>query len=162
MTSPRLQGIRGAVQSDANTPEAILSATRRLLEELVRANKFEAGDVAAAIFTVTDDLTATFPAEAARAMGWTQVPMLCAREIPVPGSLPRTVRALLLVNLRAAAKHVYLGETQCLRPDLSGPPAEEERGRRRSGATQKLRARLLGRSLSQGPANTDSPGDEKP
>lgn len=159
-----VRGIRGAVQADVNTSEAILTATRRLLEEMVRANRFPPEDVASAIFTVTDDLTATFPAEAARAMGWTTVPMICSREIPVPGSLPRTVRALLLVNTKATAaavRHIYLGETQCLRPDLSGPPAEDEGGpKRKRGATQKLRARLLGRSLSQGSA--EPPEDPKP
>jgi len=161
-----LRGIRGAVQASKNSKDAVRRATTELVEAVIKANALRPEKIVAAFFTVTDDLDATFPAEAARALGWTQVPMLCSREIPVPGSMARVVRALLLVNTRVAAgavRHIYLGETQCLRPDLSPPAAEEEKGKRRSGATQKLRARLLGRSLSQDQANTtSSEGKERP
>lgn len=158
-----VRGVRGAVQADADAAEAIRSATRRLLEELVRANTFESADVAAAFFTVTDDLTAAFPAAAARDLGWTDVPMLCHREIPVPDSLPRVIRVLLLINTRIAAtkfKPVYLGAAQCLRPDLA-PPAGAEKPKKH-GETKKLRARLLGKSLSQGQASTTSSEAEPP
>lgn len=117
----RVRGIRGAVQVEANTPEAILDAARRLITEMVRANGVEADDVAAVIFTCTSDLNATFPAEAARALGWDRVPLLCSREMEVPGSLPRVLRVLMLVNTTLAQDevvHVYLGEAERLRPDL--------------------------------------------
>lgn len=117
----RVRGIRGAVQVEANTPEAILNAARRLITEMVRANGVEADDVAAVIFTCTSDLNATFPAEAARALGWDRVPLLCSREMEVPGSLPRVLRVLMLVNTTLAQDevvHVYLGEAERLRPDL--------------------------------------------
>ncbi len=117
----RVRGIRGAVQVEANTPEAILDAARRLVTEMVRANGVEPDDVAAVIFTCTSDLNATFPAEAARALGWDRVPLLCSREMEVPGSLPRVLRVLMLVNTTLAQDevvHVYLGEAERLRPDL--------------------------------------------
>ncbi len=117
----RVRGIRGAVQVAANTPEAILDAARRLVTEMVRANGVEPDDVAAVIFTCTSDLNATFPAEAARALGWDRVPLLCSREMEVPGSLPRVLRVLMLVNTTLAQDevvHVYLGEAERLRPDL--------------------------------------------
>lgn len=145
-----IRGIRGAVQVDANNPEAIRAATGRLLGEITKQNSFDAAAIAAAFFTVTDDLDAAFPASGAREIGWADVPMLCHREISVPGSLPRVVRVLLLVNAPASVKSfrpVYLGATKSLRPDLAEPP--REKAKRRS-STQKIRARLLGKSLSQG------------
>jgi len=117
----RVRGIRGAVQVEGNTPEAILDAARRLITEMVRANGVEPDDVAAVIFTCTSDVNATFPAEAARALGWDRVPLLCSREMEVPGSLPRVLRVLMLVNTTLAQDevvHVYLGEAERLRPDL--------------------------------------------
>jgi chorismate mutase len=117
----KVRGIRGAVQVEANTPEAILDAARRLITEMVRANGVEPDDVAAVIFTCTSDLNATFPAEAARALGWDRVPLLCSREMEVPGSMPRVLRVLMLVNTTLTQDevvHVYLGEAERLRPDL--------------------------------------------
>ncbi len=117
----KVRGIRGAVQVEANTPEAILDAARRLITEMVRANGVEPDDVAAVIFTCTSDLDATFPAEAARALGWDRVPLLCSREMEVPGSMPRVLRVLMLVNTTLTQDevvHVYLGEAERLRPDL--------------------------------------------
>lgn len=117
----KVRGIRGAVQVEANTPEAILDAARRLLTEMVRANGVEPDDVAAVIFTCTSDLNATFPAEAARALGWDRVPLLCSREMEVPGSMGRVLRVLMLVNTTMTQEevvHVYLGEAERLRPDL--------------------------------------------
>ncbi|MCS6964889.1 MAG: prephenate dehydratase [Thermoflexus sp.] len=127
-----LYGLRGAVTAEANTPEAIASATRRLLESIIRANRLAPEEIVAAWFTTTPDLTAAFPASAAREIGWTHVPMLCAQEIPVPHTLPRCIRVLLLVQPQRPFRPVpiYLGEAQQLRPDLfngpGDPPLAEE------------------------------------
>lgn len=117
-----IRGIRGAINVTADEPELILQATRELLEEILAENEgMRAQDIASAIFTVTDDLVSTFPAQAARQMGWDLVPMLCAREIPVPESLPRVIRLLVHWNTetpQSEIKHVYLREAVKLRPDL--------------------------------------------
>jgi chorismate mutase len=104
----------------ANTAEEILEATTDLLTALIRLNELQPEDVASAIFTTTTDLTATFPALAARELGWTQVPLLCAHEMAVPGALGHVVRILLHVNTtRTAAeiRHVYLRDARDLRLD---------------------------------------------
>lgn len=119
-----IRGIRGAIQVRANTKAAIAAATQELLHHLVRENRFRLPDVAAAFFTVTADLNADFPAFAARQIGWGDVPLLCASEIPVRGAMPRVVRVLLLVNSRrpqAAIRHGYLGAAARLRPDRAKP-----------------------------------------
>ncbi len=117
-----IRGIRGATTVTADQPDLILQATRELLEEILSANDgMQPEDVASALFTVTDDLVSTFPAQAARQMGWGLVPMMCAREIPVPGSLPRVIRVLVHWNTELpqnAITHVYLREAVKLRPDL--------------------------------------------
>lgn len=117
-----IRGIRGATTVTADEPELILQATRELLEEILSENEgMRPEDVASAIFTVTDDLTSTFPAQGARQMGWGLVPMLCAREIPVPGSLPRVIRVLVHWNTELAQNqitHVYVRDAVKLRPDL--------------------------------------------
>ncbi len=116
------RGIRGATTVSADEPDLILQATRELLEEILQENKeMKQEDVASAIFTVTDDLASTFPAQGARQMGWGLVPMLCAREIPVPNSLPRVIRVLVHWNTdvpQNAITHVYLRDAVKLRPDL--------------------------------------------
>ena len=116
------RGIRGAKTVSAEEPDLILQATRELLEEILEENKFmKPEDVGSAIFTVTDDLNSTFPAQAAREMGWGLVPMLCAREIPVPNSLPRVIRVLVHWNTdipQNEITHVYLRDAVKLRPDL--------------------------------------------
>jgi len=115
------RGVRGATTADANTPEAILSATRELLQALVTANDLEPSDLASAIFTTTPDLNAAFPARAARDLGWTDVPLLCTHEMNVPGALPRCIRVLLHWNTDKAPSevvHVYLRGATLLRPDL--------------------------------------------
>lgn len=117
------RGIRGATTVEANTAEAILAATGELLAAMVEANGLAAEDIASAVFTVTADLDAAFPAQAARQLGWHQVPLLDALEIPVPGSLPRCVRVLLHWNTgrgQAEIRHVYLRGAAGLRPDLDG------------------------------------------
>ena len=117
-----IRGIRGATTVKADEPESILQATRELLEEILTENEgMRPEDVASALFTVTDDLVSTFPAQAARQMGWGLVPMMCAREIPVPGSLPRVIRVLVHWNTELKQNevtHVYLREAVKLRPDL--------------------------------------------
>ena len=117
-----IRGIRGATTVSADEPDLILQATRELLEEILTENEdMQPEDLASAIFTVTDDLASTFPAQAARQMGWDMVPMLCAREIPVPNSLPRVIRVLVHWNTelpQSEIKHVYLREAVKLRPDL--------------------------------------------
>lgn len=117
-----IRGIRGATTVAADEPELILQATRELLEEILAENEgMRPEDVASAIFTVTDDLASTFPAQGARQMGWGLVPMLCAREIPVPNSLPRVIRVLVHWNTELAQDqitHVYLRDAVKLRPDL--------------------------------------------
>lgn len=117
-----IRGIRGATTVQADDLDLILEATRELLEAILDQNKgMNPEDVASALFTVTDDLASTFPAQAARQMGWGLVPMLCAREIPVPNSLPRVIRALVHWNTEAPQSeitHVYLRDAVKLRPDL--------------------------------------------
>jgi len=117
-----VRGIRGAVNIASNTKEEILSKSRELLEAIVKANKVKSADIAAAIFTLSPDLNADFPAYAARQMGWTDVPLMCARELDVPGAMARVIRVLLLVNSKIPAskiRHQYLGDTPQLRPDLA-------------------------------------------
>ncbi len=118
-----LRGVRGATVAEANTADAILEATRELLLAMVAANPtLQPEDVGSAIFTLTDDLDAAYPAQAARQLNWLQVPLMCSREIPVPGSLKRCVRVLLLWNTEVPqneVQHVYLKEAVRLRPDLS-------------------------------------------
>ncbi|HTN02443.1 chorismate mutase [Planctellipticum variicoloris] len=117
-----VRGIRGATSVAEDVPEQILAATRELLEEVLKSNSItEFDEIVSAIFTTTPDLTATFPAEAARAIGMRLVPLLCASEIAVPGSLPRCVRVLLHVNTdkpQCEMVHVYLREAKRLRPDV--------------------------------------------
>ena len=95
----KVRGIRGATTADGNTKEAILDATRELLEGLVDANDIDADDVAAVTFTTTRDLNAAFPALAARKyMGWDYVALMCSHEMDVPDAQPRCIRVLMLVN----------------------------------------------------------------
>lgn len=118
-----VRGIRGATTVENDSPAEIHEATRELLKELLRANgidDFE--EVSSIIFTTSPDLTSTFPAEAARKIGMSQVPLLCASEIAVPGSMPRCVRILLHWNTdrkQSEIVHVYLREARRLRPDVA-------------------------------------------
>ena len=117
-----VRGIRGATTVQHDTPELIRAAARELMEEILRRNQIaNFDDVISAVFTTTSDLTSAFPAEAARAMGMNFVPLLCAQEIPVPGSMSRCLRILLHVNSDRSPRdieHVYLHDAQKLRPDL--------------------------------------------
>lgn len=116
-----VRGIRGATTVERDDAETILTATEELVRELVAANGVDSGDVASALFTVTPDLRAEFPAAAARRMGWTMVPLLNFTEIGVPGRLEKCIRILVHVNTvktQAEMVHVYLREAVSLRPDL--------------------------------------------
>jgi chorismate mutase len=117
----RLFALRGATTVDDNDAEAILSATDELMRELMRRNELEADALVSCLFTVTDDLDATFPAVAARRMGLSNVPLMCAREIPVPGSLPRVIRVMVHYYAPEGHRstHVYLRDARALRADLS-------------------------------------------
>lgn len=120
-----VRGVRGATTVPADEPELILQATRELLETMAAANPgLVPDDIASIIFTATDDLVSAYPAQAAHQMGWRLVPLMCARELPVPESLPRAIRILVHWNTERAQleiTHVYLREAVRLRPDLSAP-----------------------------------------
>ncbi|MBI4278242.1 MAG: chorismate mutase [Armatimonadetes bacterium] len=118
-----VRGIRGATTTEADTEEDILEATRELLVKMVEVNGVVPDDIAACLFTCTPDLTATFPAAAARSLGWTYVPLVGASEMAVPGEVSRCIRVLMLVNTTRRPEevtHVYLRDAQRLRPDLVG------------------------------------------
>ena len=126
-----VRGIRGATTAAVNTREAIVSATDRLLRELIAHNGLQPEELAAVFFTTTPDLNAEFPAAAARALGWRKVPLLCSTEIDVPGRVERCIRVLMLANTVAAQSqihHVYLEGATRLRPDLTGEDAPETAG----------------------------------
>jgi chorismate mutase len=116
----RLFALRGANSVEANEASAILEGTTLLVRTLMDRNSLSPEAMVSCIFTLTDDLDAEFPAVAARRLGLDKVPLLCAREVPVPGSLPRIVR--LMLHYYAAEdhepRHVYLGEARTLRSDL--------------------------------------------
>ncbi len=118
-----VRGVRGATVVKVDEPDQILTATRELLEMILQENPdIDLADISSVIFTMTDDLTAVYPAKAARELGWRQVPLLCTKEIPVPGSLTRCIRVLLHWNTevtQADVRHVYLREARILRPDLT-------------------------------------------
>jgi len=118
-----MRGVRGAIVVDKDDAQVILEATRQLLFEVLQANPGMCKEeIGCAFFTVTTDLCSTYPARAAREMGWDQVPMMCAQEIPVPGGLARCIRLMVLWNTELSqedVQHVYLGGAAVLRPDLN-------------------------------------------
>ena len=116
----RLFALRGANSVESNTREAIIDATAVLMRELLSRNELASEQLVSCIFTVTDDLDAEFPAVAARNIGLNAVPLICAREIPVPGAVPRVVRVLVhyYADEGHDPRHVYLGEARALRSDL--------------------------------------------
>ncbi|HZC07833.1 MAG TPA: chorismate mutase [Ktedonobacterales bacterium] len=122
------RGVRGATTASANEREAILLATRDVLQRIMARNQFARDDIAAIFFTVTDDLDAEYPALAARQLGWTETALMCAREIPVPStSVRRCIRVLMLVNTQKSAHeiiHVYLKEAVALRPSRADDSME--------------------------------------
>lgn len=118
----RVRGLRGATTVDRNDPEAIVAASKELLDEMVRRNDVRAADIASAWFSTTRDLNAEFPAVAARSgLGWDHVALMCSHEMDVPGALPGCLRVLLHVNTprsQEAMQHVYLRGAAVLRPDV--------------------------------------------
>ncbi len=121
------RGIRGAITARENSPAEIISATEELLRALSTANNLEPADIASVIFTVTPDLDAAFPAEAARRLGWNHVPLLDTVEVNAPGGLPRCIRVLIHWNTDLppyAIRHIYLRDAVQLRPDLRVDVAE--------------------------------------
>jgi chorismate mutase len=117
----RLFALRGATTVDVNDGQAILGATEWLLREIMKRNDLVPEDVVSCIFTLTEDLDAEFPAVAARNIGFAHVPLLCAREVPVPGALPMVIRILMHYYApdEHVAQHVYLGEARRLRSDIA-------------------------------------------
>jgi chorismate mutase len=120
MSEERLFAVRGAVQAEANEAEAIVEATETLIRDILDRNALDPEALVSCLFTTTEDLNAEFPAVAARNLGLDGVPLICAREIDVPGAMARVIRAMVHyyapVGHRPA--HVYLGATQELRTDL--------------------------------------------
>jgi chorismate mutase len=120
-----IRGVRGATTVEVDTKDEILTATRQLLALMIRVNQIKSEDVASALFSVTADLNAEFPALAARQLGWLEVPMLCTHELSVPGSLPKCIRILVHWNTektQSQIQHVYIREAVRLRPDLCKLP----------------------------------------
>jgi len=121
----RVRAARGAIVVPEDSAPAVLEATRRLLEEMLAGNDVATDDLISVLFTVTDDLTSVFPAEAARRMGLGSVPLMCAREIPVAGAMPFVVRVLMHFHTErglAEVTHVYLDGAEALRDDLESAP----------------------------------------
>ncbi|MGM0873992.1 MAG: chorismate mutase [Bacillota bacterium] len=118
-----IRGIRGATTVNENDEAVMLKATEELIHEMISKNNIQPEDVAHVIMTVTEDLTATFPAKALRTLkGWTYVPVMCMQEIPVPNSLEQCIRIMMTVETNEKQEnihHVYLGNAVKLRPDLS-------------------------------------------
>jgi chorismate mutase len=124
----RVVAIRGATTVAADEPQLILGATRELLVALTEQNALDYDDIISAIFTVTGDLRAEFPARAARDLGWVDVPLLCTVEMAVPGALGKCIRVLLhahSANRRRDLRHVYLHDARILRPDLLSDAASD-------------------------------------
>lgn len=118
----RLRALRGATTVEENSAAAIVEATDELMRTLIERNGLEPADMVSCLFTCTDDLDAEFPAVAARELGLSAVPLLCAREIDVPGALPRVIRVMVhcYADADSEPRHVYLREAVALRRDLEG------------------------------------------
>jgi chorismate mutase len=124
----RVRGIRGAVTVAENSRTAIITATEQLLNLIAGENEIDSEDIVSIIFSVTADLDAVFPAEAARRLGWSMAPLMCTTEIPVSGAMEKCVRVLMHAYTKrgqSEVRHVYLGEAAKLRPDLSSGSAEK-------------------------------------
>jgi chorismate mutase len=120
LSEERLFAVRGAVQAAANDAASIVEAAETLVRDILDRNELEPGALVSCMFTTTEDLNAEFPAVAARNLGLDGVPLICAREIDVPGAMPRVIRAMVHYYAPTGHKpaHVYLGATQELRADL--------------------------------------------
>ena len=121
MTSALVRGLRGVTTCDVDTPEAIGERTRELILELMARNEIEHDDVISVLFTTSVDLTSSFPASAAREVGFGDIPLMCASEINVPGSMSKCIRIMMHIyttRSRSEIHHVYLHNAQSLRDDL--------------------------------------------
>ncbi len=117
-----VRAVRGAVQVAGNDRAEILAGTTELVTEVMSRNELSPDDVISVIFTATPDLTAEFPALAARQLGFQEVPLLCASELNVPGAMPRVVRLMMHVETgkpRSVLQHVYLRGAAALRLDIA-------------------------------------------
>ncbi len=116
------KAVRGATTVGENSPDQIKTATLELLDKLIKANEIDRDNIVSVIFTLTPDLNAEYPAKSARInLGWDDIPMICAGEIPVPGGIERCLRVMITFNTpksKHELKHVYLKKAQNLRPDL--------------------------------------------
>mgnify|MGYP003619220311 CR=1 FL=1 len=140
------RGVRGAITVRNDDQDEILEATRELLLALVRANDMRVEAIASVYFTTTPDLTATYPAYAARQLGWFDAALLCGHEMAVPGGLPRVVRVLIHWNTTKTAPeiaHVYLREAKALRPDRNNVPPVRPRQMSQVEAAVKFLAMTL-------------------
>ena len=121
----KFRGVRGATTVDEDSAEAIWSGTRELLQAVIDANEIDEDDVASVIFTTTPDLTAAYPAKAARDLGWTQVALIGCQEMGVPGGIPLCIRILIHWNTpkrNAELRHIFMRGATVLRPDIPALP----------------------------------------
>ena len=140
------RGVRGAVTVKENTEDAILAATRELLQVIIQRNEMHPDDVASVYFTTTMDLNATYPALAARQLGWSDVALMCGHEMTVPSGLEMCIRVLIHWNTPRSPKeivHVYLREAQSLRPDRQNLPPIRPRQMNAMEAMVKVMAAVL-------------------
>ena len=162
----RCVGIRGATTVDEDTLDAVLDATQDLLGRLQELNGFDPDDLASILFTTTSDLRSTFPARAARRLGWTQVPMMCAQEIDAPSAVVRCVRVLIHWNTDRPARelrHAYLRGSRLLRPDWALPPLGGAAGHVTAPERPELEVEAADACAPLGPAAApDAPGAPAP
>ncbi|MEZ4591482.1 MAG: chorismate mutase [Chloroflexota bacterium] len=140
------RGVRGAVTVTENSEDAILAATRELLQVIIKRNEMRPEDVASVYFTTTTDLNATYPALAARQLGWADVALMCGHEMEVPGGLAKCIRVLIHWNTSRSPKeivHVYLREAQSLRPDRQSLPPVRPRQMNAMEAMVKVMAAVM-------------------
>lgn len=126
-----VRGIRGAITADSNTKEEIIKRTKELLTTLKKENDFKIEDIASIFFSITPDLNAAFPAQAARELGWNKVPLFDLQEIDVPGSLPRCIRILIQINCQKSQPEIkacYLKGAKILRKDLIKETSDQKEG----------------------------------
>lgn len=165
-----IRGVRGATTVERNNAAEITARTAELLHLLVRNNGIRAEEVASVIFTVTEDLDAEFPAVAARALaGWDGVPLMCGREIPVPGSLAKCIRVLIYWNTERPQheiEHAFLHGARVLRPSyavrVAGDDEEHPSHLERSGQAERRGAFEAERSEAEGVPHSPSPGPRTP
>jgi chorismate mutase len=126
-----VRGIRGAITVNSNTKEEIIEITKELLVALQRENNFKIEDIVSIFFSITPDLNAAFPAQAARELGWNKVPLFDLQEIDVPGSLPRCIRILIQINCQKSQPEIkpcYLRGAKILRKDLIKETSDQKEG----------------------------------